>query len=142
MPFNQAQLIEETLVQPRGVTHQAEAIKLCILDIRRPTLTERIPFYEAVQANAINAHEVALPTTATAFTQVVDAERMLTGQQALLKVQVTHCGDDQTMLGITIAQVLSVKPMETLTSQGAQEHQQGATARLPVTTGGDQELQQ
>ena len=35
---------------------------------------------------------------------------MLTGQQALLKVQVTHCGDDQTMLGITIAQVLSGSP--------------------------------
>ena len=32
---------------------------------------------------------------------------MLSGQQALLKVQVTHCGDDQTMLGITIAHVLS-----------------------------------
>lgn len=35
---------------------------------------------------------------------------MLSGQQALLKVQVTHCGDDQTMLGITIAQVLSGSP--------------------------------
>ncbi len=32
---------------------------------------------------------------------------MLSGQEALLKVQVTHCGDNQTMLGITIAQVLS-----------------------------------
>jgi len=39
--------------------------------------------------------------------QVIDAEQMLSGQQALLKVQVTHCGDEQTMLGITIAQVLS-----------------------------------
>ena len=42
--------------------------------------------------------------------QVIDAEQMLSGQQALLKVQVTHCGAEQTMLGITIAQVLSGSP--------------------------------
>ena len=29
-----------------------------------------IPFYEAVQADAVNAHDAALPTTAAAFTQV------------------------------------------------------------------------
>lgn len=156
MPFNQAQLIQKTLVQPRGVTQQVEAVQLCTFDLRRPTLTERvavlftfprhssaalwqrslqhllekypvccgrlhfdgkdgyiacnsagIPFYEAVRASAVNAHDAALPSAATAFTKVIDAEQMLTGQAALLEVQVTHCGDNQTMLGITIAQVLS-----------------------------------
>jgi len=29
MPVNQAQLIEEALVQPLGVTQQAEAVKVC-----------------------------------------------------------------------------------------------------------------
>lgn len=29
------------------------------------------------------------------------------GEEALLKVQVTHCGEGQTLLGITMAHVLS-----------------------------------
>ncbi|DBB03188.1 TPA: hypothetical protein ACH3X1_013316 [Trebouxia sp. C0004] len=128
MPFNQAQLVEDTLLLPRGVTQQSEAVKLCALDLRRPTLTERVavlftfpnhssaafwqrswqdllevslhtsikkypvccgrlqfdskdgyiacnsagvPFYVAVRAAAINAHDAALPATATAFTQAL-----------------------------------------------------------------------
>lgn len=182
MPFNQAQLVEETLVQPRGVTQQFEAIKLCTLDLRRPTLTERvavlftfprhssaapwqrslqdllekypvccgrlqfdgdvgyiacnsagIPFYEAVRAKAVNAHDAALPSTATACTQVIDAEQMLIGQEALLKVQVTHCGDDQTMLGITMAQVLSdFTGLVDLLKDWMKLHQQQLSQGLPM----------
>ncbi|DBA89450.1 TPA: hypothetical protein ACH3X1_004081 [Trebouxia sp. C0004] len=181
MPFNHAQLTEDTLVQPRGVTKKVEAVKLCTLDLKRPTLTERvavlftfprhlstapwqrslsdllekypvccgrlqfdgkdgyiacnsagIPFYEAVRADAVSAHDAALPATAIAFTQVIDAEQMLTGQEALLKVQVTHCGDNQTMLGITIAQVLSdLTGLVDLLKDWMKLHQQQLSQGLP-----------
>ncbi|DBB03207.1 TPA: hypothetical protein ACH3X1_013294 [Trebouxia sp. C0004] len=179
MPVNKPQLIEEALVQPLGVTQQAEAVKLCTLDLRRPTLTERvavlftfpnhssaaswqrslqdllekypvccgrlqfdgkdgyiacssagIPFYEAVQAGVVNMHDAALPATATAFTQVIDIKQMLSGQEALLKVQVTHCGDNQTMLGITIAQVLS--GLVDLLKDWMKLHQQQLPEGLPM----------
>jgi len=41
------------------------------------------------------------------WSQAIDANQMLTGNEALFKVQITHCGDDQTLLGITMARVLS-----------------------------------
>ena len=34
-------------------------------------------------------------------------EQVLLGLASLMKIQVTHCGDFQTLLGITVARVLT-----------------------------------
>lgn len=39
--------------------------------------------------------------------QAIDMEQVLLGNAPLLKVQVTYCSDDQTLLGITVARVLT-----------------------------------
>lgn len=37
----------------------------------------------------------------------MDMEQLLLGDAPLLKIQVTYCGDYQTLLGITVARVLT-----------------------------------
>ena len=39
--------------------------------------------------------------------QDIDPGLLQQGTEALMKVQITHCGDDQTLLGITMAHVLA-----------------------------------
>ena len=39
--------------------------------------------------------------------QDIDTHLLLQGEEALMKVQITHCDDSQTMLGITMAHVLA-----------------------------------
>lgn len=182
MPANQAQLIAETTVQPcSSDSHAFQAVQLCRLDLRKPTLTQRIaalftfsghlsaagwqqslsavlekypvccgrlqlrgtagsivssfagvPFYEAVQAEGIEDQQAALPQTAAAYTQDINAEQMLAGNEVLLKVQITHCGESQTLLGITIAQVLSdLTGLVDLLKDWMSLHQQQSAGTLP-----------
>lgn len=42
--------------------------------------------------------------------QAIDMEQVLLGNAPLLKVQVTYCSDYQTLLGITVARVLTGMP--------------------------------
>ena len=39
--------------------------------------------------------------------QAMNIEQLLLGKSALLKIQVTYCGDFQTLLGITVARVVT-----------------------------------
>ncbi|KAL3158418.1 hypothetical protein ABBQ38_010653 [Trebouxia sp. C0009 RCD-2024] len=66
-----------------------------------------VPVWEMCQEDAADTTGAAFARLASPFTQDINPRLLQQGAEALMKIQITHCGEDQTLLGVTMAHVLA-----------------------------------